>query len=276
MTDLSGTHLSIKQQIEKTTAEQFLGVYNRRFGTDFKISQLGDTPDVECKDQGSGKKLYLEITLLQDWEGEIQERLNEQASANTTPKLANHVASFENDTLPTLKERLVNKISSYYGPDTALVIRQVSVLWSAEDWKLHVGKIISEVLEGKKENYGAGIWILCTKTIGLLGEDELFSLSDEPGQKKIDMSLLHTKIGPVTAKVAWAGSISTEFSDFVTHDGIEIVRVESPHGCGEAILIAFPKEEPELVRQKAMEFYHNQMIYYCRCGRGKFSHTASE
>lgn len=59
-----------KQAIEKATAEGFLKIYNREFGTDFKIVAIADAPDVRCTDS-AGNTLNLECTTTEDRPGDM-------------------------------------------------------------------------------------------------------------------------------------------------------------------------------------------------------------
>jgi hypothetical protein len=121
MSDQSDEQLTEKQKIEKATAEIFLDLYNKRCSTNFRIVQLGDTPDVECKDQSTGEELFLEITLLEDWEGDIQALLGRGQRRTTSPITGLPAISFRQDTIEKLKERLESKLLANYGPNTALV-----------------------------------------------------------------------------------------------------------------------------------------------------------
>lgn len=63
-----------KKAIEKATAEGFLKLFNGHFRTDFAIVELGDAPDVRCRDSRSNE-LNLEITLTEDRARDIQAAL---------------------------------------------------------------------------------------------------------------------------------------------------------------------------------------------------------
>lgn len=63
--------MSEKQAIEKATAEGFLVLYNQLQGTDFRIVEMSDAPDVRCKDS-HGRTLNIEITSTQDRPGDIK------------------------------------------------------------------------------------------------------------------------------------------------------------------------------------------------------------
>ncbi|TKJ28560.1 MAG: hypothetical protein CEE40_11365 [Chloroflexi bacterium B3_Chlor] len=257
---------SVKKQIEKGTAERFLAVFNRKFGTAFRVTELAETPDVRCQDPSTGKKLYLEITLLADWEDDIRHLLGGEQDLVVSP-----VISFEHDALPRLKQRLNKKLLASYGPGTALVIRQVSPLWSATDWRRYLPLIRNEVFKGREKNYGAGIWILWNDTSSSPSQDDILSLSEVTSMGEYDTPQPGISEERIVGKVTWEGNISDDFVQFSGRDDVDpVYRIESPHGCQEAILIVFIKDEPESERKKAIEFYRSGMVYYCFCGRGKF------
>src|SRR5690349_23785436 len=61
-----------KVSIEQATADGFLHIFNKQNGRTFKIVRLGDSPDVECKDD-QGKALNLEIRS-EEHTSELQSR----------------------------------------------------------------------------------------------------------------------------------------------------------------------------------------------------------
>ena len=168
---------SEKERIERATAEKFLHLYNKRHGAHFKITTQGDHPDIACRDVLTGQLLYIEITLLEDWDDDIQAVLGRAERKTYSPTTGIPAISFEEDTLPKLRARLQDKLLSSYGPNTGLVIRQVSILWSSEDWMNHAGEIVRDVFAGREENYGAGVWILCREPNSWPYEDDIFELS---------------------------------------------------------------------------------------------------
>jgi hypothetical protein len=60
--------MSEKHAIERETAEGFLLFYNQIFGTDFKVVEMADAPDVRCADS-LGNSLNLEVTITEDRPG---------------------------------------------------------------------------------------------------------------------------------------------------------------------------------------------------------------
>jgi hypothetical protein len=80
----------------------------------------------------------------------------------------------------------------------------------------------------------------------------------------------------IVGKFIWERFPTKDFLDFTARADVDIpIRIDSPHCCDEAILIAFVKDEPEEERQKAIRFYRDEMVNYCICGKGKFSSPPS-
>lgn len=165
-----------KKRIEKITAELFLELYNPRFGTAFEIEKLGETPDVNCIDSKNGDLLELEISLLENLSGEVQHILG-RGPKPTSPTTGTTVVSFFNDTADKLRSSLKKKLLSSYDPNTALVLRQVSIIWEPKDWELVADVFRKEVLSGKEVNFGSGVWIICTDNTTWPASDTLFCLS---------------------------------------------------------------------------------------------------
>jgi hypothetical protein len=264
MNEKPDEQLTDNQKTEKATADIFLDLYNKRCYANFRIVKLRDIPDVECKDESTGERLFLEVTLLEDWEGDIRYIRNEGPRRTTSPDTGLPAISFKDDTIPKLKKRLEKKLRTNYGPNTALVIRQASILWTANSYQRYSREILSEVFRGRAVNYEAGVWVLCRKVTDSGFEYDICLLSElQPEETE------HTSTGWIG--VTYERDASTKFDEFVSRADVDQpYRIESPHGCEEAILVAFMKGAPEERRQKTIEFYRNQMVYYCRCGKGKF------
>jgi hypothetical protein len=266
MASINPDELNEKQQIELATAEAFLELYNRRKGTDYEPVEVGDTPDIRCQDNSGKKVLDLEITLLEDRPDDIAFLLGRVEFEDEFS--ISRVIDFKRDVIPRLKERLEDKFLSYYGERTALLIRQVGPLWSASDWQRDASVVITEVLKGREKNYGMGVWILCSNTSTNPISSDLFPLLD-PEVGIIDWQPTIQPNERLVGKVSWENNITRDFSEFAERDDVDpIIRIESPHDCEYAILIAFISDEPEGCRQEAIEFYRNQMVFFCPCGRG--------
>jgi len=272
MSDQSDKKLMEKQQIEKSTAETFLDIYNERYSANFKIAKLGDTPDVECEDKRTGEELFLEITLLEDWDGDIRALLGRGQRRSTSPVTGFSAISFDQDTLSKLRERLESKLPANYGPNTALVIRQVGIPWSFQDYQRYAKRLLSQVFRGREQNYGAGVWILCWDTATWPAKEDIFLLSEVPVEESSEEPASFGNSDNVRAMVTYERFASEAFNEFVSREDVDLLhRIESPHGCEEAVLIAFMKDEPEDARREAIDFYRDQVVYYCICGNGKFS-----
>lgn len=168
--------LSQKQQIEKATAEIFLPIYDKMHGTNFSVVELGDTPDVTCRDPETGQMLYLEIGLIEDLKGEIADELKRGKEAGPTEYLT-PVRSLYDDAVPNYRKVIEKKMQSVYGKETALVLRQVSPIWGPDDWKILAHKYLSDLLPGSEAKFGAGIWVICTDSTTWPASDTIFCLS---------------------------------------------------------------------------------------------------
>ena len=171
--------LSETQKIEKKVAKEFLDLYNTHMGTSFEITILGDTPDVSCIDYRTGEKLHIEITLLEDLPGDIKYLLG-KGQKPISPTTRSRAISFFDDSAEKLKSSLKDKLLSKYGKDTALVLKQVNIAWEKKDWQMVADDVRIILLDGKEENYGAGIWIICTNNSPWPATNDLFCLS-RPG-----------------------------------------------------------------------------------------------
>ena len=173
--------MSEKKEIEQSTAEGFLKLFNARFGSDFKIVNLGDAPDVRCQDS-RGNELNIEITLTEDRPRDIQaslgrsshrgvEALREQNKKVSEGKAEPRLSMVSGNVLDQALERIKKKLQNSYGPNTALVVRDTSgVDW---DWDLVIGEL-EKKLELKRNPFDKGIWVLNrfkTKLYPVIGGD---------------------------------------------------------------------------------------------------------
>ena len=164
-----------KQQIEDNVAREFLSLYNPQMGSNFEIIEIRDTPDVFCKDSQSGTELFLEITLIEDLPGYIK-YLKGKGEKPKSPSTRSTAISFFDDSVQQLRSSVKDKLLSKYGKNTALVIKQVSILWEKSDWEMVADKVRSDLLDGQEENYGAGVWIICTDNTTWPARNDLFIL----------------------------------------------------------------------------------------------------
>lgn len=177
---MSENSLSEKQRIEKAIGQLFLNLYNALYGTSYTIVELSDSPDVRCQDSSTGRKLELEITLLEDLPGEVAYVLG-KARKPVSPTTGMTTVSFFDDSMSQLGSTLAKKLRSSYGKNTALVIKQVSPFWEPKEWEIVADRIRESLLKGKEGHYGAGVWIICTDTTTWPASDTLFCLSEPAG-----------------------------------------------------------------------------------------------
>lgn len=156
-----------KKRIEHGTAVGFLKLFNGKTGSNFKITELGDAPDVKCQDS-KGNQLNLEITLTEDRPRDIQaimgrsnhlsvEALKEHNKNVAAGKEKPRLSSLSGNALDHVVGRIKSKLMMSYGPSTALVVRDTSgVDW---DWELVI-KGIADRLKNERNPFDCGIWIL--------------------------------------------------------------------------------------------------------------------
>jgi hypothetical protein len=117
-----------KEQIEKSTAEKFLLLYNQQFGTSFRIYKLSDSPDILCQDV-NGNKLNLEITLTEDRDGDIKALLGKSNHRDLKYVKTHGMcpdSSLYGNVYNQLCGRIKDKMKKDYGSQVALVVRSTS------------------------------------------------------------------------------------------------------------------------------------------------------
>ena len=152
-------------------------IYNKKFGTAFQIQELSDAPDVICFDNNLDKVLKLEISLLEDLPGDITYQLGKSGKP-ISPTTRTTAVSFWDDSMAQLQKLLESKLLSTYDSNTALVLRQVSIIWESKDWEVVAHRFRNGVLAGKENNYGKGVWIICTDNSTWPASNTLFCLSE--------------------------------------------------------------------------------------------------
>lgn len=156
-----------KEQIEKSTAEGFLKLFNDHYETDYEIIELGDAPDIRCQ-SSSGEKLNLEITVTEDKTLDIKASLG-RSDHRSLEALREHVnnvkkgkerpkfSSLSGNVLQQAAGRINKKLLKRYGSNTALVVRDVSgVDW---DWDIVIEDLKNE-LQLQSNPFDRGIWIV--------------------------------------------------------------------------------------------------------------------
>ena len=161
------TTVNEKRAIEKGTAEGFLSLYNGAFGTDFKIIEMSEAPDVRCVDS-NGNPLNLEITTTEDRAGDIKALLG-RSNDRSLEALRAHVdrvargeerpqfSSFSDEVTDHFVATVKKKMKNDYGPEAALVVRDSSgVDWNWDD----IAPSIRKSLSTTKNPFSRGIWVL--------------------------------------------------------------------------------------------------------------------
>jgi hypothetical protein len=147
--------LSEKESIEKATADAFIKPYNSEMGTYFAIVAYSDAPDIRCKDV-AGNTFNFEITLTEDRPKDIQAALGRSnhksmeslrkllADAKTgKANLLERVSCLQGNVAAMIVSRIQTKLKKDYGPNAALIIRDVSpVCW---DWDMVLDQIKSMI-----------------------------------------------------------------------------------------------------------------------------------
>lgn len=150
------SHDDEKLRIEKLTADAFIELYNTKMGTAYKVKEHLDAPDVRCEDC-NGNKLNLEITLTEDRKNDIAAALGRSESRNLESLKTNGADCLQSNVKEMIVERIKRKIENNYGPNVALVVKDISPIgW---DWSAVVGDIRAE-LSGSSNPFERGIWIL--------------------------------------------------------------------------------------------------------------------
>lgn len=160
--------MSEKLNVERSTADAFLGIYNTRTGTEFVIIEHSDSPDFRCRDSKTGELLDLEITLLEDVHGDAQYRLGRGSGQG--------VRCFNQDTLSRFNERITKKCIKDYGAHAALVLEQVAPLWTTSDWEIYRNDFQAVIPSECKSTFTKGIWVLTWKDGFELKERDIVQL----------------------------------------------------------------------------------------------------
>jgi hypothetical protein len=166
-----------KKQAERAIGIAFLELYNSIFDTGYQIVKHDDAPDLHCADPSSGRPLYLEISLLDDFPGWIEHVLAGKPQ-RVSPHTGTTAVSFTEDVVPLFEQQIGRKLLSRYGRATALVFYNTTALWGPLEWRIFKAKYAPALLAGNEHNYGAGIWVLCADFTTQLDKRVLFCLSE--------------------------------------------------------------------------------------------------
>jgi hypothetical protein len=161
---------SEKQKIELATAERFLEHYNVLHGTKlviYRVAHDGEVPDVLAQD-ASGLHLGIEVTITEDRPKDIASALG-RSDHKSGEALRAHLARVQagqeelrfntltGNVLDTLIKRIKAKLLKRYGPNTALVVRDISPIpWL---WDQINPQILAR-LKGIPIPFDRGIWLV--------------------------------------------------------------------------------------------------------------------
>ncbi len=148
--------LSEKQKIELHSADKFLTFYNKQQGSAYKITDIGDCPDIVCQWEEKNLKLNLEITLSEDLNHDIASALGRKQTRSIEQISERTGYSVENPICNLIKQ-IEKKIRKRYGKNVALVVRHISgVNWDFEQELDTIRKSI----ECESSPFDKGIWLL--------------------------------------------------------------------------------------------------------------------
>jgi len=167
--EMKRDNLTEKQTIERSTAEQFLKLYNSEMSSSYEITEHSDAPDFICHDK-AGNELRLEITLTEDRPKDIQALLG-RSNAKSPEELKRHleavkrgeesifesVSCLQGNVTYMATSRIQPKLNKDYGPNAALVVRDTSgVPWS---WDT-VTEDLKASLDLSNNPFDKGIWLI--------------------------------------------------------------------------------------------------------------------
>ena len=155
---MGDTDLTEKQLIEKATAEAFLSFYNQKNGSCFVVKHVaddGEVPDVFAVDV-NGDALGIEVTLTEDYPGDVAQALGRRSSIATRQK-SDHVISRDGVVIDILLDRIQRKLYKDYGNNVALVVRETGVIW---DWDEESLSRVGRLLSSARVPFDRGIWLI--------------------------------------------------------------------------------------------------------------------
>ena len=150
----------LMKEIEEAVALRFLKIYNNKRGCSFTIDHIGECPDISCIDNKSGEKLFLEIASLQNLEGDTKKEFERIRKGWTSLGLSMGMRGNIHSILENLRYLLDKKLlASYSNTPTALVIGQVTTIWSLNDWIIFAAQFAQYVFKDREQNYPKGVWL---------------------------------------------------------------------------------------------------------------------
>lgn len=165
-----------KKAVEKKAALIFIELMQNDSGRSLSFVQAQDVPDILCKDNRTGEIIGLEITLLEDIEGQIPYFLTKQPPPTSPTTGLVNVSSFP-DVVEILRLRLEEKVKNDYGIKTALILVQTSPVWDVRVWRSSdLDQQWMALLALAKERFSFGVWIITTDNCQDIPVDTLFCL----------------------------------------------------------------------------------------------------
>jgi len=161
--------MNFTRGVEQRTIDLFLPWYNEHHGNTFQVVKHGDAPDFCCADE-SGSTLSVEITLMQERDGDIK-ALRGRTQAHSLEALREHlelvrlgkadpldrVRSLAEDGVAAAVRAVVKKLTMAYGANTALVVSETCPLeW---DWSLVADQLTTQ-LAGRRNPFDRGVWLV--------------------------------------------------------------------------------------------------------------------
>jgi hypothetical protein len=150
----------LMKEIEKEIGSRFLEIYNEKLGCRFTIDHIGESPDIGCVDNRTGERLYLEIAVHQNLEGDAKKEFERIRGERESLGLSMGMRGNIDNILGNLGVLLEKKLqASYSGTPTALVIARITTIWSPNDWRIFATQFARDIFQGREHNYPKGVWI---------------------------------------------------------------------------------------------------------------------
>ncbi|MGE4298304.1 MAG: hypothetical protein AB7E47_09780 [Desulfovibrionaceae bacterium] len=152
-----------KRNIERTSAEAFIILYNNIKGTDYLIEAHSDNPDFVCRSI-NGDILRFDVTLTEDADRDIQACLGRsdhrgvEATRRRLKEGRYQASCLSGNVLAQLSNAIQKKRYKDYGRNCALLVRAVpGVPW---DWELVLDEDFRNRISPFAAPYSKGIWLL--------------------------------------------------------------------------------------------------------------------
>ena len=123
--------------------------------TTYKVELHSDNPDFTCSDS-DGSILQVDVTMTESSKGDIKARLGRANNKNVN-NMKVMSKSLQDNTIEKVITRIREKLWKRYGPNTALVVRDMCPL--DLNWDLFLTQI-TRVLSNECNPYDKGVWII--------------------------------------------------------------------------------------------------------------------